>query len=191
MTTGTGAATGSPSSPHEPCSAAWARDWLLAEPDSADAAVLLACALVQRALRGKESPPRAREACRDRRRASRPPTPPPGSACSSWSATLGAGGRRGPRSSTRSAQRHADHHHAHHLMVARLAERRAEAGHDPLHEVYDFANWAAEQAPADSPLAILPVVAHAERYRVLAAAGQRARRPGRLRATGPDAGPAR
>ncbi len=57
-------------------------------------------------------------------------------------------------------------------MVARLAERRAEAGQDPLHEVYDFANWAAEQAPADSPLAILPVVAHAERYRVLAAAGQ-------------------
>ncbi len=39
--------------------------------------------------------------------------------------------------------------HAHRLMVARLAERRAEAGQDPLHEVYDFANWAAEQAPAD------------------------------------------
>lgn len=57
-------------------------------------------------------------------------------------------------------------------MVAHLAERHASAGPDPLHEVYDFANWAAEQAPADSPLAILPVVAHAERYRVLAAAGQ-------------------
>ncbi len=67
--------------------------------------------------------------------------------------------------------RHPDHHHAHHLMVARLAGRRTEAGPDPLHEVYDFANWAAEQAPADSPLAILPVIAHAERYRVLAAAG--------------------
>ena len=50
-------------------------------------------------------------------------------------------------------------------MVARLADRQAEAGADPLHEVYDFANWAAEQAPADSPLAILPVVAHAERWR--------------------------
>jgi hypothetical protein len=56
-------------------------------------------------------------------------------------------------------------------MVARLAERGDGGGPDPLHEVYDFANWAAEQAPADSPLAILPVVAHAERYRVLAAAG--------------------
>src|SRR5207249_676014 len=49
----------------ESYSAAWARDWLLAEPDSADAAVLLALALVQRALRGKEKPERAREACRD------------------------------------------------------------------------------------------------------------------------------
>ncbi|MYR55203.1 hypothetical protein GTY54_02730, partial [Streptomyces sp. SID625] len=49
--------------------------------------------------------------------------------------------------------RHPDHHHAHHLMVAALAERHAAAGPDPLHEVYDFANWAAEQAPADSPLA--------------------------------------
>ncbi|HEY9440490.1 MAG TPA: hypothetical protein VIS29_17990, partial [Streptomyces sp.] len=29
----------------------WARDWLLAEPESADAATLLACALVARALR--------------------------------------------------------------------------------------------------------------------------------------------
>ncbi|MDX3381478.1 hypothetical protein PV682_08425 [Streptomyces niveiscabiei] len=67
--------------------------------------------------------------------------------------------------------RHPDHHQAHHLMVAHLAERRADSGPDPLHEVYDFAAWAAEQAPADSPLAILPVVAHAERYRVLAARG--------------------
>lgn len=67
--------------------------------------------------------------------------------------------------------RHRDHHHAHHLMVARLAERRPDGGPDPLHEVYEFAAWAAEQAPADSPLAILPVVAHAERYRVLAAHG--------------------
>ena len=56
-------------------------------------------------------------------------------------------------------------------MVARLAERRADAGVDPLHEVYDFAYWAAEQAPAGSPLALLPVIPHAGRYRVLAAAG--------------------
>jgi GNAT superfamily N-acetyltransferase len=73
--------------------------------------------------------------------------------------------------------RYPEHHHAHHLMVARLAERRAEAGQDPLHEVYDFANWAAEQAPADSPLAMLPVVAHAERYRVLAGAGSESTDP--------------
>ncbi|MBK6033185.1 hypothetical protein, partial [Streptomyces sp. MBT59] len=67
--------------------------------------------------------------------------------------------------------RHPDHHHAHHVMTALLAESNPESGHDPLHEVYDFAAWAAELAPADSPLAVLPVVAHAERYRVLVAAG--------------------
>lgn len=53
-------------------------------------------------------------------------------------------------------------------MVSKLAERPPAAGHDPLHEVYDFAAWAAEESPADSPLAVLPVIAHAERYRVLA-----------------------
>ncbi|MGW0205938.1 hypothetical protein ACWDZ8_08965, partial [Streptomyces sp. NPDC003233] len=47
----------------EPYAVAWARDWLHAEPGSADAAALYALALVQRALRGKEDPDRAREAC--------------------------------------------------------------------------------------------------------------------------------
>jgi hypothetical protein len=149
--------------------AAWARDWLLAEPESADAAVLLGVSLVQRALRGKGEPERAREACRSAAGlAPADPTP--------WLGLLLLERTPGGREDTvrlfdEIRSRHPDHHHAHHLMVARLAERRADAGPDPLHEVYDFANWAAEQAPADSPLAILPVVAHAERYRVLAAAG--------------------
>jgi hypothetical protein len=43
--------------------AAWAREWLLAEPESADAAVLLALAEVRRVLHGKAKPLRAREAC--------------------------------------------------------------------------------------------------------------------------------
>lgn len=76
-------------------------------------------------------------------------------------------------------------------MTALLAESNPASGHDPLHEVYDFAAWAAELAPADSPLAVLPVVAHAERYRVLvahAASSPTTRRPP---STGPDAGPAR
>ncbi|MEV0637152.1 hypothetical protein AB0I77_19775 [Streptomyces sp. NPDC050619] len=153
----------------EPYCAAWARDWLLAEPDSADAAVLLALSLVQRALRGKEQPALAREVCRSAA-ASVPADPTP------WLGLLmleqaGGAGDEAVRLFDEVRARYADHHHAHHLMVARLAERHAEAGPDPLHEVYDFAQWAAEQAPADSPLAILPVVAHAERYRVLAAAG--------------------
>lgn len=151
----------------EPYSAAWARDWLLAEPDSADAAVLLALALVQRALRGKEKPERAREACRAAA-ALVPADPTP------WLGLLMLERDPGPDIERLFAEvrgRYPDHHHAHHLMVARLAERHAAAGPDPLHEVYDFANRSALYAPADSPLAILPVVAHAERYRVLAAAG--------------------
>ncbi|GCB50710.1 hypothetical protein [Streptomyces sp. NL15-2K] len=153
----------------EPYSAAWARDWLLAEPDSADAAVLLALAQVRRALRGKETPVRAREACRAAA-ALAPADPTPWLGLLMLERRLGAG-EEVVRLFGEVRARYADHHHAHHLMVARLAERRADAGPDPLHEVYDFAAWAAEQAPADSPLAILPVVAHAERYRVLAATG--------------------
>ncbi|MGW0815233.1 hypothetical protein ACWD00_18580 [Streptomyces viridiviolaceus] len=153
----------------EPYTAAWAREWLLAEPESADALVLLALARVHRALRGKEKAVPAREACRDAAvRAPADPTP--------WLGLLMLERSFGAEEEVVRAYeevrgRHADHHHAHHLMVARLAERRGDTGPDPLHEVYDFANWAAEQAPADSPLAVLPVIAHAERYRVLAAAG--------------------
>lgn len=150
-------------------SAAWARDWLLAEPESADAAVLLACATVTRALHGKDTEDRARELCRTAAKlAPSDPTP--------WLALLILARSMGTEEEVSRLfdevrSRHPDHHHAHHLMAARLAERHPEAGQDPLHEVYDFASWAAEQAPADSPLAVLPVIAHAERYRVLAAAG--------------------
>ncbi|MFI9546191.1 hypothetical protein ACIHAR_20075 [Streptomyces sp. NPDC052016] len=151
----------------EPYAAAWAHEWLLAEPGSADAAVLLALAQVRRALRGKEDPDRARAACRDA--AGRTPADP-----TPWLGLLMLE-RDGSSDAVRIFEeiraRHRDHHHAHHLMVALLAERRAAAGPDPLHEVYDFAAWAAEQAPADSPLAILPIVAHAERYRALASHG--------------------
>jgi hypothetical protein len=153
----------------EPYCAAWARDWLVAEPDSADAAVLLALAQVRRALRGKEKPARAREACRSAA-ALAPADPTPWLGLLMLEHALGTG-EEVVRLFGEVRARHPDHHHAHHLMVARLAEHRADAGPDPLHEVYDFANRSAEQAPADSPLAILPVVAHAERYRVLAGAG--------------------
>lgn len=148
---------------------AWARDWLLAEPESADAAVLLAVASVQRALNGKEKPDRARKACHSAV-ALAPADPTPWLGLLMLERTLGSD-EDVVRLFDEVRHRHPDHHHAHHLMTARLAERRPGAGQDPLHEVYDFAGWSAEQAPADSPLAILPVVAHAERYRVLAAAG--------------------
>jgi hypothetical protein len=66
-------------------------------------------------------------------------------------------------------------------MIACLAEHQEGRKDDLFHEVYDFAAWAAEQAPADSPLAVLPVVAHTERYRVLAGAGIEPRDPARSR----------
>lgn len=150
-----------------PYAAAHAHAWLLAEPGCADAAVLLALAHVRRALRGKETPATARAACRTAAEAA-PADPTP------WLGLLMLE-REGTADAVRIFEevraRHRDHHHAHHLMVALLAERRAAAGPDQLHEVYDFASWAAEQAPADSPLAILPIVAHAERYRALAVRG--------------------
>ncbi|MEV6795905.1 hypothetical protein AB0M87_28815 [Streptomyces sp. NPDC051320] len=158
-------------------SAAWARDWLLVEPESVDAATLLACATVMRALDGKDTDDRARELCRAAARlAPADPTP--------WLGLLILARSRGTEEEVghlfdEVRSRHPEHHHAHHLMAARLAEHRPEAGQDPLHEVYDFAAWAAEQAPADSPLAVLPVVAHAERYRVLAAAGMEPSDPAR------------
>lgn len=162
----------------------WAEDWLLAEPDSADAATLLACAAVARALGPKASagaPGLAREACLTATRLD-PADPTP------WLALLmldGARGSQGEEGAREEAARHfeeirarhPEHHHAHHLMTAQLAESHPESGQDPLHEVYDFAAWAAEQAPADSPLAVLPVVAHAERYRVLVAAGSESADP--------------
>ncbi|WP_217196947.1 hypothetical protein [Streptomyces buecherae] len=154
--------------------ASWASDWQRAEPDSACAAALLACATALRAVRGKARYATAREqALAAARMAPADPSP--------WLAQLIAARALGSgddcaRAFDQVRARHRDHHHAHHLMATYLAERGTGGG-DPLHEVYDFADWAAEQAPADSPLAVLPVVAHTERYRVLAVAGHLPRDP--------------
>ncbi|MFJ4953254.1 hypothetical protein [Streptomyces sp. NPDC088760] len=153
----------------DPYAAAWASDWLAAEPGSADAAALLALALVHRALRGKEEPGRAREAC-DTAAGLAPADPTP------WLGRLLLARALGPEREVIDTfcelrRRHPEHHHAHHLLIARLAERPAGGRGADAHEVYDVAELAAAEAPADSPLAVLPVVAYAERYRVLAAAG--------------------
>ncbi|GGW49307.1 hypothetical protein GCM10010503_27690 [Streptomyces lucensis JCM 4490] len=152
----------------EPYAAAWAHDWLRAEPGSADAAALYALALVQRALRSRADPAPAREAC-DTAAALSPADPTP------WLGRLLLARALGPECEVLGAfaelrRRHPEHHHAHHLLIARLAERPA-GGRAEAHEVYDLAEHVAAQAPADSPLAVLPVVAYAERYRVLAATG--------------------
>ncbi|CAM5264514.1 MULTISPECIES: hypothetical protein [Streptomyces] len=151
----------------------WAGDWLLVEPESADAAILLGCARVARALRPKakaNDAARAREACLAAARLT-PEDPTPWLALLLLDRARDDGVDETGRLFEEVRSRHPDHHHAHHVMTALLAESNPASGHDPLHEVYDFAAWAAELAPADSPLAVLPVVAHAERYRVLVAAG--------------------
>nr|WP_206306586.1 hypothetical protein [Streptomyces malaysiense] len=152
----------------EPYAAAWASDWLQDEPGSPDAAALLALARVQRALRGREDPGSAREAC-GRAAALAPADPTP------WLGLLRLARTAGPEREVLDAfaevrSRHPEHHHAHHLLVARLAERPS-GGRPESHQVYDFAELAAAEAPADSPLAVLPVVALAERHRVLATTG--------------------
>lgn len=66
-----------------PGSAAWARDWQLADPESGDAATLLACATVQLAVRGTGSAEAAARECRTAARMV-PADPTPGSPnCSS------------------------------------------------------------------------------------------------------------
>ena len=152
-----------------PGSAAWAGDWQLAEPDSGDAATLLALATVHLALRGESSAEAAAKACATAARML-PDDPTP------WLGALILARRTGTPDARERAfhqvrARHRDHHHAHHLMTASLAEQWPGATDDPRHPAHAFAARAAARAPADSPLALLPVVAHAERYRVLAAAG--------------------
>ncbi|MEU2425410.1 hypothetical protein ABZ619_31080 [Streptomyces sp. NPDC007851] len=147
----------------EPYAIAWSREWLLAEPGSAGAATLYALTLVRRALRGKEPPERARDACAGAAALS-PADPTP------WLGLLLLARHLGTDEEVRDSfaevrRRHPDHHHAHHLMAARLAETETR-GTDELRA---FAERSATEAPADSPLAVLPVVAYNERHRVLAA----------------------
>lgn len=132
----------------ETTTSAWAQDWRIAEPESADAAVLFALASVQRALNGKARPDAARAACRTAAGLV-PADPTPWLGLLMLERTVGTE-EDAVQLFDEVRHRHPDHHHAHHLMIARLAERRADAGQDPMHEVYDFAAWAAEQAPADS-----------------------------------------
>jgi hypothetical protein len=149
-----------------PAAEAWARDWQLAEPDSSDAAVLLACAATSRADRGKQTWTAARELIDAAVRAA-PGDPTP------WLALLVLFRRSGTYADCRYAfeelrDRHPDHHHAHHLMTAVTADHDA--------DVYEFASEVAERVPADSPLTQLPVVAHAERYRALVTSGGTAKK---------------
>jgi hypothetical protein len=158
--------------------AAWADEWRLAEPESADAAALHATASVFRAVAGRQSPESAREACL--RAARMTPADP-----SPWLGLLILARQTGTddeqvRAFDQVRGRHRGHHHGHYLMTRCLAERQKTDGDDPFHEVYEFAEWAADEAGPGSPLGALPLVALVERYHALAAAGALPRDPGRL-----------
>ncbi|WP_328911945.1 MULTISPECIES: hypothetical protein [unclassified Streptomyces] len=158
--------------------AAWAEEWRMAEPESADAQALAAAAAVFRAVAGKQNPDAAREVClRAARMTPADPTP--------WLNMLILARRTGTddeqvRAFDQVRGRHRGHHHAHHLMTQCLAERQKTDGDDPFHEVYEFAEWAAGEAGQGSPLTALPLVALVERYRALAAAGAMPADPARL-----------
>jgi len=158
--------------------AAWAQEWVLAEPESVDAAALTASAAVFRAIAGRQRPESAREMCLRLADATpRDPTP--------WLFLLVLARRTGTddeqvRAFDQVRGRHLGHHHAHHLMTQCLAERQKTDGDDPFHEVYGFAEWAAGEAGRGSPLAALPLIALVERYRVLASAGAVPADPSRL-----------
>lgn len=137
-----------------PSTVAWAEDWLLAEPDSADAAALLACATVFRAAEGRVDPDRARELCLAAADMT-PADPTP------WLGLLVLARHTGTedeqdRAFDQVRGRHRTHHHAHHLMTACLAERRRTDVDGPYHEVYEFTDWAAKEAPAGSPWPCCP-----------------------------------
>lgn len=157
---------------------AWADEWLLAEPESPDAVALRACAAVFRASAGKQNPEAARDWCtRAARMSPGDPTP--------WLGLLVLARRTGTddeqvRAFDQVRGRHRGHHHAHYLMTQCLAERQKTDGDDPFHEVYEFAEWAADEAGPGSPLSMLPLVALVERYRALAAAGAMPGDPARL-----------
>jgi uncharacterized membrane protein len=158
--------------------AAWAQEWRMAEPESADAAALAASAAVFRAVAGKQSTDSAKELCVGvARMTPNDPTP--------WLGMLILARRTGTddeqvRAFDQVRGRHRGHHHAHHLMTQCLAERQKTDGDDPFHEVYEFADWAAGEAGHGSPLTALPLIALVERYRSLAAAGSMPGDPARL-----------
>jgi hypothetical protein len=154
-----------------PSTVAWAEDWQLAEPDSADAAALLACATVFRVLAGKATPERAAELCQVAAGLA-PADPTPWLALQILARHTGTPDDQ-ERAFDQVCARHRAHHHAHHLMAACLSDRDGGSDGDGLyHEVYEFADWACAAAPPGSPLAVLPLVAHTERHRALALAGK-------------------
>jgi hypothetical protein len=142
----------------------WAREWLATEPDSPDAAALVACAAVHGAVTGKQRTSVAREALADAaRRAPQDPTPHL-AALVLLRATAGPDECAEAFAAVRTLC--PDHHHAHHLMAAVLAD------HAAPDEVYGFAQEAAAASPAGSPLRLLPLVAHAEVFRARCEAGE-------------------
>jgi hypothetical protein len=148
-------------------SAGWDREWVETDPDSADAAVLHAFALAFRVGDGKEDAHVADQAA-EQAAAMAPQDPVP------WVGRLVLARHIGSKliydhfdEVRRRSQFHRDGHHAvlRCLAVSRSADPTRSA---LISEAFQFADWAADLAPYGSPVALLPLAAQVEHYRLLA-----------------------
>jgi hypothetical protein len=152
--------------------APWDEDWLSAEPHGADANALHAYTLALRLGKVKGDP---RDAVLDIVDACEltatldPDDPVP------WLARLLLAARTVDSSQIyehfdevrKRAPYHRDGYHA--MLDCLIASRPRTPGRENvITDAFRFADWAAESAPAGSPLAVLPLVAHAAQFGLLA-----------------------
>lgn len=148
--------------------APWDEDWLSAEPHGADANALHAYTLALRLARGKGDVREVVEAC-GLATALAPDDPIP------WLARLVLAAHT---ADSRQIYEHFDevrkrapyNRDGYHAMVdCLIAVRPRTTGRENvITDAFRFADWAAESAPAGSPLAVLPLVAHSAQFALLA-----------------------
>ena len=157
---------------------AWVERWQVLEPLNPDAALLRAQVETVRALRGSNSETAAEALERCRHAAEMAPEDP-----TPWVVmlTLARAADRGLKTGrdefwrrwqemrARDTLNRDGHHEALIYLFATWCGSHA--------EMYDFAYWLAREAPPGSPLAVLPLVAHAEVYRAATVGVERHMQP--------------
>jgi hypothetical protein len=147
--------------------ARWDEDWLNTDPHGVDANVLHALALTLRYARGKGDARTAAMAC-DMATALDPNDPMP------WLIRMALAAAEQDSSHIYELfdevrKRAPYHRDCYHLMLECLiAVRPRTAGRENvITDAFRFADWAAESAPIGSPLAVLPIAAHAAQFALL------------------------